>query len=252
VKKPDVGETTGKPDTGILAQKFVSFRPETLRRCTEQFEARGFTVKSDPFLLARGYLLAASHPNGEGVLLTPQDVNLCAHQGIEILLDPFQSNDPKPRWQCHDTNRLRKYAEATLSRLVVEVATAPDGARNQTLNKAAFVLGGLLGWEVVDPHAVLGALVNAALDSGLTEGEARVTATKALARGAENPREKPQDNQSLGQGLGFRSNSSNLNISHTGLDKTGFRVLVNTPLDINESLGQTPVTKRLGVKHAPR
>ncbi len=81
-----------------------------------------------------------------------------------------------------------RYADAALRRELALVRAAPVGARNETLNRAGFNLGQLAAAGLLDPAAVEALLVDAALDCGLDEGEARRTARSGLAAGARTPR----------------------------------------------------------------
>jgi hypothetical protein len=65
---------------------------------------------------------------------------------------------------------------------------APPGRRNATLNSAAFSLGQLVGGGLLDVDAVAGALLIAALASGLGETEAMRTIESGLKAGQCHPR----------------------------------------------------------------
>ena len=175
------------------SQKDTLAKRNNLQKVFAEAKELGYLAALDPFLQDNDIVAAISNPkNGDALLLTKADVNLAARYGINWLFDPYGESDSRPRWQRGEANWLRKYAEATLGNLVFEVSTAPEGSRNQTLNKAAFALGGLLGWDVLDANVVLDALVSAALDSGLNYREAKSTATSAMRRGQQHPRDIPE------------------------------------------------------------
>jgi hypothetical protein len=71
------------------------------------------------------------------------------------------------------------------------VASAPEGTRNDTLNRAAFRLGQLVGAELLPARAVQHALGQAAVRAGLSEAEARKTIRSGMAAGTRNPRRGP-------------------------------------------------------------
>ena len=91
----------------------------------------------------------------------------------------------------HSDARIRAYCEAAIDAELAKVRTAPKGARNNTLNEAAFALGQLVGAGWV-PEAEMGAmLMNAAADCGLGEVESRKTVQSGLRAGVREPREMP-------------------------------------------------------------
>jgi hypothetical protein len=67
--------------------------------------------------------------------------------------------------------RHRAYVAAALRGEVYRVATAPQGARNHTLNEAAFALGQLVGARLLDADEAGQELARAAIGNGLTERE---------------------------------------------------------------------------------
>jgi len=74
------------------------------------------------------------------------------------------------------------------------VEQAPEGQRNDTLNRAAFRCGQFIGAGVLDAGDVADALLRAALHAGLSEGEALPTIQSGTIAGAGNPitlREQP-------------------------------------------------------------
>jgi hypothetical protein len=68
------------------------------------------------------------------------------------------------------------------------VRMAPTGQRNHTLNSASFNLGQLVGAGLLELDAVAGALLIAALASGLGEIEAMRTIESGLRAGQRCPR----------------------------------------------------------------
>ncbi len=94
-----------------------------------------------------------------------------------------------------------RYAGAALNGEVSRVLSAPQGERNNSLNKAAYYLGQLVGGGMLNQAEVTEALANAALQTGLDESETKATINSGLAAGNKKPR-KPQaigDNSTNGQ-----------------------------------------------------
>lgn len=92
-----------------------------------------------------------------------------------------------------DSGQMTKYALSALESEVVLVATAPEGQRNDALNRAAYRLGRHVGSGYIDAGTVQQALRQAAQSAGLDEDEIglvlRNDATSALTQGQANPRE---------------------------------------------------------------
>lgn len=80
------------------------------------------------------------------------------------------------------------WAQQALQEEVANVSDAPEGQRNDTLNKAAFALGQIVGGGGLERNAVEAALLGAALHCGLGEEEARKTIHSGLSTGALQPR----------------------------------------------------------------
>jgi hypothetical protein len=80
-----------------------------------------------------------------------------------------------------------RYAAAALTAESDRVARAPVGARNDTLNRAAFALGRLVGAGLLDPSHVLRELEAAAQFAGLSRAETRRTIRSGLTAGRRTP-----------------------------------------------------------------
>jgi len=76
------------------------------------------------------------------------------------------------------------YARAALERELANMAQAQPGARNDTLNRAAYSLGRLAAAGSLERGEVEAALLAAALAAGLGEREARATIASGLRAGA--------------------------------------------------------------------
>lgn len=171
--------------------KRLCYAPNLLGQAAETLQAEGFTVQAAPLeLLTHGCILVAWHPaRSEGFLIEPAELGAVARLGSSYL-DPH-ADSTLPRWQrdgTPDTLRMRRYAEAVLARACAEAASAPEGIRNQTLNRVAWVVGRYLGWGL-DPASVQAELEEAGRLSGLGEREIEATVRRALERGAQAPRD---------------------------------------------------------------
>ena len=171
----------------------LSFNLELLTQAKEALTLEGFTVQAAPFeLLLRGCVLTAWHEDkNEGYLIEPAELGMIARLGLAYL-DPYRDDDSTlPRWQrdsTPDALRMRRYAEAVMARACAEVEGAPEGVRNQTLNRAAFVLGRYLGWGL-DEAQVIADLEQAGLNAGLPAREVTSTVNRGVAKGSEEPRD---------------------------------------------------------------
>ena len=87
--------------------------------------------------------------------------------------------------------RLARYVQAALDRETTSVAKAPQGQRNQTLNKAAYRLGTLVGAGVLDQTTAQTTLAAAAQTAGLTPAEIITTINSGLNAGITHPRPIP-------------------------------------------------------------
>jgi len=101
------------------------------------------------------------------------------------LLDPPRPSMPVRR----AVTRGSRYAETVFDAEVSIVQDAPVGTRNDTLNRAAFNIGTLVGAGLLDEAEVEDSLVQAARQAGVTEREARQTTRSGLRGGASHPRE---------------------------------------------------------------
>ncbi|MBS2964945.1 bifunctional DNA primase/polymerase [Actinocrinis puniceicyclus] len=87
------------------------------------------------------------------------------------------------------TDRRRvAYGNAALKQAADTVARAPEGTRNDTLNRESFRLGRLVGGEILDRNDAAAELRRAAHQSGLPPGEAAHTIASGLAAGIGHPR----------------------------------------------------------------
>lgn len=83
------------------------------------------------------------------------------------------------------------YGAAALASEAARVRSAANGTRNDTLNRAAFVLGQLVAAGALDKATVESELTSAALAAGLGEVETAKTIQSGLEDGAKEPRVIP-------------------------------------------------------------
>lgn len=94
---------------------------------------------------------------------------------------PIAVGDYRPTPTGAEGNR---YAHAALRSECEAVATAPEGTRNHTLNKAAWKLGRLVQEGKLADQEVIDALTSAARAAGLTPDEIARTAPRAVHEGS--------------------------------------------------------------------
>jgi hypothetical protein len=111
---------------------------------------------------------------------------------------PKQATDQTPAparpWAGGD---LAPYAQEALSRETLNVATAPEGTRNDTLNIAAVKLGALAAGGHLPAALIVQELTSAAKQAGLDDLEIRKTLNSGLRKGEEAPREIPDRDKEL-------------------------------------------------------
>jgi putative DNA primase/helicase len=88
-------------------------------------------------------------------------------------------------------DRARAYADSACHRELERVAKAPKHQRNDTLNIAAFKLGQLVPYGILDSTVITRDLAQAARKIGLDESEIEPTITSGLNAGLQYPRQLP-------------------------------------------------------------
>lgn len=94
----------------------------------------------------------------------------------------------RPTIRLESTGATSRYATAALERELTVLAGAGEGTRNDTLNRAAFNLGQLVGAGALPAEAVTRELQQVADAIGLGPAEARRTIASGLGAGIANPR----------------------------------------------------------------
>ncbi len=126
--------------------------------------------------------------------LSPDEVELASlpeHILERLRPIPPRKTPKKPRATQNDVRqeRLRQYVEAAIDSEVDAVANSVEGTRNDTLNRAAFSLGQLVGADALDRERAANALLTAAIAAGLSEREAEATIRSGLDAGEGDPRD---------------------------------------------------------------
>lgn len=124
------------------------------------------------------------------------EVSLVADAGLPILPAwvvaaiseaPYSARAPEPPSRSYvGESRSSKWAEGALESECAIVRKCQPGARNHTLNTAAFNLGTLVGGGKLHAARARGALLDAALVSGLSVPEAIKTIESGLAGGMKS------------------------------------------------------------------
>jgi hypothetical protein len=150
--------------------------------------------------LGRAYLVAPPSTVPQGAynwtrdLVSPAELPETPAALLALLRPPPPTTSPRqvvtPRAGLGD--RERRYALAALQREHDNVAAAPEGARNDTLNRAAYALGQLVGAGALERAEVEDALMAAAEACGLGAAEAERTIRSGLEAGMQVPREMPE------------------------------------------------------------
>jgi hypothetical protein len=140
-----------------------------------------------------------------GYVLAPPSLHASGRRYLR--LEPMNFIAPLPTWMIEELTRERINASPAVSRgtlpvngdasawahtalelEVRRVASAVEGARNTTLNRAAFSLGQIVAGGLLDRAAVETALADAAHHIGLSEREAKLTIQSGLDAGSRTPR----------------------------------------------------------------
>lgn len=136
-----------------------------------------------------GYVVAPGsiHPSGHVYTweLSPADAAIA--DAPDWLLDLVKAK-PAPAASIGDN----AYAEAALDRELGMVRRAAEGTRNDTLNRAAFNLGQLIGAGRLSDGIVRRLLLSTAVAIGLSEHEAQATIASGMRDGMAAPRQVPE------------------------------------------------------------
>lgn len=146
---------------------------------------------------AGGYVIAppSIHPNGARYGFTYQDGLAPAPPWLAALVSkpkeaPKREAASAPRPATRDA-RTTRYGSAALDGLAAEVSSAPEGTRNDALNRAAHRAGKLVAGGEVDAEEARRALTSAAEAAGLEAREVEKTLESGLSAGELVPASAP-------------------------------------------------------------
>jgi Bifunctional DNA primase/polymerase, N-terminal len=149
------------------------------------WRGRGGVIVAPPSRHASGRIYRWVHPPAGELPAVPE--------GLRLLLAPPAVARTSGPPAAVAGGRAERYARSALAREARAVATAPLGTCNDTLNRAAFNLGQLVGAGLLAAEEVRAVLLEAALAAPTTghpdrERRARATIESGLRAGARTPR----------------------------------------------------------------
>lgn len=136
------------------------------------------------YVVGAGSVVAGRHYTATGTL-PPQHLPAW-------IADLLTTHEPDNAHQLAGPGRSHTdaYAMAALTGELDKLLAATEGHRNDALNTAAFVLGTLVGADMLDENTTRDELISAAGRIGLPRPEAERTITSGLTAGARNPRRR--------------------------------------------------------------
>lgn len=200
------GETDGEDTLTRLVNRYGPF-PETLTARTpsrgthyyyqwpEGQDVRNSTSQIGEKLDIRGdggYSVVPPSPGPNGGPGYEWINTVAPAPAPQWLLDLIRK-PPKNKYKDSTPPRFRpdvttSYGQAALEAELERLASAPEGTRNDTLNKVTFALGQLVAGGELDQDTILDLLLKTAVDIGLPEREARKTIESGLTSGMQEPR----------------------------------------------------------------
>jgi putative DNA primase/helicase len=112
---------------------------------------------------------------------------------LELLVERKNAtNGHTPAALASDHLGTTAYGRRALEEETRAVASAPEGARNDTLNRASFSIGQLVAGGEVAAGEARAALALAGANAGLRSAEIEKTIESGLAAGAQEPRNAPE------------------------------------------------------------
>ncbi len=205
-----LGETvfyTRTASTGVGSHLYYAQPPGERVRNTAGKLAPGVDTRGEG-----GYVVAppSIHPNGSVYGWTDErEIVEMPHWMIERLRKQKTERQPMPDLNFGATT---PYGERALRDEIGNVARAPEGTRNDTLNTAAFALGQLVGGREVEQRDAWGALEGAARACGLPDAESSKTIRSGFQAGLESPRSAPENGNGRDAARGGTAPASHLRV----------------------------------------
>lgn len=108
---------------------------------------------------------------------------------LHVKMPPKQdSSATSTPWQARQhTDREQRYLQAAFAALVERVEAAPEGTRNDELNKCAYRTGQLIAGCGLPEVQCKQHLIKAALQAGLTQSQAVYTVSRSILQGKKRP-----------------------------------------------------------------
>ncbi len=137
-----------------------------------------------------GYIVAApsSHRTGDRYQWDPHSPTVRTAPSCTLNVQRRSREDTDTRHGAGSG-----YAQRALDGELARIATAAEGVRNDTLNRAAFSLGTLIGAGAMNRPDVENALAGAAEAAGIPPHEASRTIRSGLDAGESRPRRRDAD-----------------------------------------------------------
>ena len=170
-------------DTGVHAAKQLAKLPGTWVR-------KGPPTADRPYRMARFLTV----PETQAVVSVDQIRDLAGTQTAKVKADR-QSGVSDPLVMTVETSTEethRRYCASAVGLELSRVLNAPEGMRNNTLNRAAFALGTLLEPGHLNRSEIEAQLTEVARRAGLKDDEIEKTIRSGMDAGAADPRELPE------------------------------------------------------------
>ena len=185
----------GRPIPGTFTVATPSGGLHLYFRAPQDIALRNTAGRLGPLIDTRsrgGYVVAPGSVLPSGPYRVASDTPVADLPGwllrsLLALTSPPPPSGPTPLIRPADGTRFAAYAAAALRNQADLVREARTGTRNDTLNRAAFALGRLVGAGVLDAHLAEAELLRAGTGAGLPAREAASTLASGLKAGAQRP-----------------------------------------------------------------